>query len=254
MHRARMSISPLPPPLPGQYDFYHPRVRFLSIPRSRLSIQGNFEELLGPLFKSAATNAAKPLSASKGQMLFPVHELQIPNILANFPDARILPEEFSVLAPAQASIRYVYRFIVKAPKFNLHYHRTLTLPCSPELTLKLAIGIRISSALRTISHFTAYAGPRFGRDVVPHLAINRNLLIIENEIASVVYAHEDPEIAKNCTAVIRKIYNGEKYGECVVIAAALAETGHGDRDDNAPTAVTALRLDTMDKRVKFLER
>lgn len=108
--------------------------------------------------------------------------------------------------------------------------------------------------MRTISHFTAYAGPRFGRDVVPYLAINRQILIIENELASVVYRHEDPEVAKHCTAVVREIYNGEERGEKVVIAAALAETGYRDGEDEIPAVVTALGLNTMDKRYTFLER
>ena len=112
----------------------------------------------------------------------------------------------------------------------------------------------ISSALRTISHFTAYTGPRFGRDVVPHLAIDRQILIIENEVATMVYHHKDPEIAKHCTAVIRQVYNGEERGEKVIVAAALAETGYGDMKNEVPAVVTALGLDTVDKKYTFLER
>lgn len=114
--------------------------------------------------------------------------------------------------------------------------------------------MKISSALRTISHFTAYAGPRFGSDVIPHLAINRQVLIIEHEVASAVYRHEDPEIAKHCTAIIREIYDGEGRKEKVVLAATLAETGYGDMEDEVPAVVTALGLDTVGKKYTFLER
>ncbi|KAF8520528.1 hypothetical protein JB92DRAFT_1900480 [Gautieria morchelliformis] len=113
---------------------------------------------------------------------------------------------------------------------NICYLRTMTLRCSPELTLKLAIEMKISSALRTISHFTAYAGPRFGRDIVPHLAIDRQVLVLEEEVASAVYFHKDPEVAKHCTAIIRKPYDGKGNGGKLVLAATLTEKrGYGDK-------------------------
>jgi siderophore synthetase component len=254
MHRARRTIPPLPSLSPGQYDFYQPRVRFVSIPRTCLSIQGHFEELLAPLLKYAAKNAAKPLKVPQDRMLFPVHELQIPNIIAKFPHVSTMPLEFSVLAPAQASIRLLSHAMATITIINICCLRTLTLPCSPELALKLSIGMKISSALRTISHFTAYAGPLFGRDIVPHLAIDRQVLIIEKEVASAVYCHKDPEIAKHLTAIIRKAYDGEGNGENVVLAATLTESGYRDKAGEEPAVVTALGLDTPDKKLIFLER
>lgn len=114
--------------------------------------------------------------------------------------------------------------------------------------------MKISSALRTISHFTVYAGPLFGRDVVPHLAINRKILVVENEVASAIYRHDEPEIAKHCAAIIRETYTGEEQREAVVVAAALAETAHGETGDEVPAVVTALGLDTANKKLRFLER
>ena len=84
-----------------------PRIRFVSLTRTCVSIQGPFEELLASLRVSATENTTISPKALKDKVLLPVHELQIPNILANFPDADILPEEFGVVAPAQASIRFV---------------------------------------------------------------------------------------------------------------------------------------------------
>jgi hypothetical protein len=107
MHRARCTIPPLPILQPGQFDYYKPHVRFVSIPRECLLFQGDFEKLLAPLRDSAANNAGKPLEVPADHALFPVHELQLPNIVAKFPDAIVIPEEFSVLAPAQSSIRFV---------------------------------------------------------------------------------------------------------------------------------------------------
>ena len=106
MHRARRTMHPVPAILPGQYDFYHPRTRFVSIPRASLDIQGDFETLLAPLCREAARNALKPLVAPANHILFPVHELQIANIVDKFPDVDVLPEEYSVLTPAQAGIRF----------------------------------------------------------------------------------------------------------------------------------------------------
>lgn len=116
MHRARITIYPLPALIPGQYDFYMPRIRFVSLPRTCLSIEGPFEELVAPLRESAARNAANFPDVPKNQVLFPVHELQIPSIRFNFPDVHILPEEFAVIAPAQASIRLVH-YAVKCSNY-----------------------------------------------------------------------------------------------------------------------------------------
>lgn len=108
MHRARRTISPLAPIKPGQYDYYFPHIHFVSIPRDNLSIEGDFEDLIAPLRDSAAKNAGKPLEAPRDDsVLLPVHELQIPNIITKFKDAAVLPEEYRVLTPAQASIRYI---------------------------------------------------------------------------------------------------------------------------------------------------
>lgn len=107
MHRARRTLPPLPSFLPGQYDYYAPRVRFASIPRQSLVIDGGFERLLAPLVSAAVKDAGKPLPVEERAdcLLFPVHELQVANITSLFPDAVVLPAEFSVFTPAQASIR-----------------------------------------------------------------------------------------------------------------------------------------------------
>lgn len=119
--------------------------------------------------------------------------------------------------------------------------------------MKTAVGLKISSALRTISHFTAYHGPRFSRDVIPRLHIDREVLVIENEIASVVHKHEDPEIAKHCTVVLREMYSGEERNERVIIAAALTESAYNE-EFGVPAIVTTFGLNTEDKKFAFLER
>jgi hypothetical protein len=135
------------------------------------------------------------------------------------------------------------------------HNRTLTLSCCPNISLKLPIGMKISSALRTISHFTAYSGPKFSRDIVPLLSsLDPSILILENEVSSAVHQHENPEFAKHCSTVIRDSYNGEAHHENVILATALVEFNFGDMDGEVPAVVTAFELDTESKRFDFLSQ
>lgn len=127
------------------------------------------------------------------------------------------------------------------------------MPDFPGIALKLAVGVKISSSLRTISHFTANFGPRFSADVVPKLAINPDILAVELETSSAVYRTSDPELAKHFTAVIREEYQVSD-GQALIVCAALLETGH----ENTPLGVSAVehvfRLDIEAKRASFLDR
>lgn len=78
-------------------------------------------------------------------------------------------------------------------------------------------------------------------------------MVIEKEIASAVYNHEDPEIAKHCTAMLRRTYNGKESGEKVIPAAVLIESAYQDMEDGVPVVVTALGLDDESKKYAFLE-
>lgn len=130
--------------------------------------------------------------------------------------------------------------------------RTVVVPDFPGIALKLAVGVKISSSLRTISHFTANFGPRFS-EVVPKLAVNPAILSVELESSSAVYRRDDPEVSKHFTAVIRDEYK-PREGEAVIVCAALLETGHA----NVPTGISAIqhtfKLDTEEKRASFLDK
>jgi hypothetical protein len=127
---------------------------------------------------------------------------------------------------------------------------------APDIALKLSVGIRVSSALRTISHFTANFGPRFSRDVVPKLAIDPGILSIEQEVASAVCARDaggvdlDPDIAKHFTVVIRKLYIPDK-SEAIIMCAALLETGHSGLPAGIPIVQHIMGLDSQEKRFMF---
>ena len=124
--------------------------------------------------------------------------------------------------------------------------------------MKLSLGIYVSSALRTISHFTANFGPRFSKDVVPKLAIDPRILTIEQEVASAVCSRDakgvslDPDIAKHFTTIIRKEYPPVE-DEAVIISAALLETGHSGLPAGVPIVQHVMCLDAPEKRLRFFD-
>lgn len=115
------------------------------------------------------------------------------------------------------------------------------------------MGVKISSSLRTISHFTADFGPRFSSEVVPKLAVDREILHIETEPQSAVYRDQDPDKAKHFTVVIRDEYE-PKEGETLVVVAALLEMGHKNVPAGASAVEHLFGLHTEEKRIAFLDR
>ncbi|KAF8071692.1 IucC family-domain-containing protein [Lyophyllum atratum] len=230
MHRARMlplSVS--------NYDWYHPRIRFVRVARSNIKILGPFEKEIRRLAKMAAERSGQLLPCDSSSVVMPAHELQIPNIVAKFPDVEVYHPDISVQALAQCSIR------------------TVVIPELPGMALKLSVGVKISSALRTISHFTADFGPRFSADIVPKLTINPHVLSIAREPASAVYTSADPELAKHFTAILREEPQPEK-GQAVIVAAALLEMDHAGLPSGVSAVEHVFNLRTYEQRATFLNR
>jgi hypothetical protein len=92
---------------PGSYDLYSPRLRLAAFPRASLNVAGDFEALTRPILDATARNAGKPLDVPRDYIMVPIHELQVPHIADKFKEAMVYPEEFSVPAHAQQSIRYL---------------------------------------------------------------------------------------------------------------------------------------------------
>jgi hypothetical protein len=90
-----------------EYDWYHPRIRFISVPTTSLVIQGPFEREMRCLAAKVSASSGKALPDDKSSILLPVHELQILNIAQKFPDVKILDSDISIKGYAQSSIRYV---------------------------------------------------------------------------------------------------------------------------------------------------
>lgn len=108
MHKTRQFLPPLTPLTPGSYDLYSPRLRLTALPRESLNVTGDFETLTRPIVDAAIRNAGKALDVPQNHIMVPVHELQVSHILDKFKDATVYPEEFSVPARAQQSIRYLF--------------------------------------------------------------------------------------------------------------------------------------------------
>lgn len=112
--------------------------------------------------------------------------------------------------------------------------------------------MKISSSLRTISHYTADFGPRFSK-IVPKLSFDPKILSIELEPASAIYRDVDPSVAKHLTAVLRDEYEPRR-GENLIVCAALLETGHAGVPAGISAVEHAFCLDTDEKRTAFLDR
>lgn len=118
------------------------------------------------------------------------------------------------------------------------------------------MGIKLTSAVRTISPASAFLGPRFSSQVVPALHMDRSILTVARELASVVHKHPDGEIAKHCAAIVRECYElgSEERGERMIVCTSLVERGHIGTDPEEPVIVRAFGLDTEEKRCEWLER
>ncbi|KAF8348962.1 IucC family-domain-containing protein [Amanita rubescens] len=239
MHKMRYFVPPLPDYAPGTYNLYHIKLRFVSVPKSQLKITNDFEEYIKPVIETASRHAGTQIKVPADRLVMPVHELQISHIQDKFPDIEVLPSEFMVSAHAQQSIRSV-----QVPD------------AYDEFSLKLAIGLKLTQAVRAISPAAAYLGPRFSSQVVPRLKLDPDVVTVAKELASVVHAHPDPEVAKYCGAIVREAHenNSERRGEKVIVCAALLESGHTGEGGHLPAVIRIFQLDTEEKRRHWLDR
>ncbi|KAJ1959638.1 hypothetical protein GGI12_004237 [Dipsacomyces acuminosporus] len=238
MHRARYALPPLEPISPST-DFFNLRLAFVAVPRSELRIEGDFEDLLESLYSNADADDGKSqyildFVDRSNEVVMPVHPLNLPAVLSMFSFARRLP--FSAPADAQASLRTV------CPKacVSLGYD------------VKLPLGIKVSSALRTISPWSAYVGPRITH-VIPDIlrgAPVQDALLIAGEPASAVSINDDFDIAKYLSCVIR---NDPEHicrprGERVILAAALTNYN----SDGTSAVISHWKLGSLEQRIGFL--
>ena len=110
--------------------------------------------------------------------------------------------------------------------------------------------------MRTISPASAYLGPRFSSQVVPYLHLDPNIVTVAKEVASVVHAHPDGEIAKHCAAIVREAHenNSEQIGERLIVCTALVESGHSGKGGHLPAVIRIFDLNTEESRITWFER
>ncbi|KAJ7733428.1 IucC family-domain-containing protein [Mycena maculata] len=228
MHRARMS-----PEAPLGYNWYRPKIRFVRLPRASLDTRGPFDSIMRDLVaKAALVSGTENPEDVPGTIFMPVHEMQLSTVLARFENIEVLAPTVDALG--QSSIR------------------TVVIPDLPNMALKLSVNVKISSALRTISHWTADFGPRFSRDIVPKLSVDHTIFAVAMEPASAIYKDAEPSVRKHFTAIFRDEIVPAP-GENIVVVAALLENSHAGVPAGMSAVEHVFGLDTEAKRAAFLD-
>ncbi|ORX86158.1 hypothetical protein K493DRAFT_291346 [Basidiobolus meristosporus CBS 931.73] len=229
MHKTRYAVAPIPP-LSSKTDLSHPNLHFVVVPKDQVVIRGEFQQLLKPLISDLQKEELEGFDP-ENHVIIPVHELQLPNVTSRFPFAKLL----SITQPAEA----------------LAALRTVAPVNLPEYNLKLPIGIKISSAMRTVSPWATYMGPAM-RPVVERVIEDKRILKTAIELASVVVKDDDTDVAKHLSCIIRQDVDNVIKGlnEKAIICCALVE-----RDENGDSfVVKTFGLDSHEKRVDFFKR
>lgn len=227
MHRSCFAQEPLKPVSPKDVQsLRNPEIKFLAVPSADLRITGAFQSRLQPLLRKLGVSNTIP-----GTVVVPCLERQIPAIKSRFPNVLVL-ESPPVSARAQAATRTVSL----APELESPYH------------LKLALACFITSALRTVSPWTACVGPEAG-EVLSELLPED--LWVAREVASVTGSGADFDEAKHISCVLREDLEprANALGEALIPAAALAET---DLATGISSAERVFGLDTIEKRAMWL--
>lgn len=257
MHKTRRFLPPLPNYSPGEYDLLRPQLRFISIPRDNVKITNNFEELVQPLLTAVSSRSGKQLLIKEDHLVIPVHAIQVLHIQDKFPEAHIYPENFNLPLLAQQSLRCILFQNILMTRNKYSFNRSVIVPdVYRGLHLKLAIGVKLTSAVRTISPESAYLGPRFSSQVVDALTMDSDIVTVARELASVVHNNPNGEIAKHCAALVRECHEAtsEDRNERLIVCTSLVESGHAGKDGHLPSVVRAFHLDTQEKRLQWLEK
>ncbi|CAG8436926.1 11718_t:CDS:2 [Diversispora eburnea] len=210
LHKSRKAVPPLPDIEPGTYDFENPLIRFVSVTRDKVNIRGSFEKNILDIINIMSL---KPnIFTDDNRILIPIHELQLPMIKEKFSYVEILPEKYSIKAKSYANLR------------------TIIFPNLPDRSFKLPLAMRLTSAIRTISPWSAYIGTEL-LPIFERLVVNRNILRITYEKSFVISAEQDFDVAKHLACIIREDgVDDRDESEKVILSAGLVE-----RDENGST-------------------
>lgn len=242
-NKARCAFAPIPDITARDApDLLRPGLAFAAVRREDMIMRGDYDAFMARILPVERIPAA--YGPDKGWLVVPVHPFQIPNIHEKFPNAVVL-DDLRVDALAQMSIRTLYP-IEQAP-------RTVSLPrgagqAQEALSVKVPIGITVSSALRTITPKTCHNGVGLYK-IVEKLeqAIPDGKLLFWPEVASVWPRDTEEQIAKHITSVIRTELI--PAGERILITTALNDT---DPATGTSRCHVAFNLDSQQAREQFL--
>ncbi|KAG0333971.1 hypothetical protein BG000_008756, partial [Podila horticola] len=220
MHKSRYAVAPTCRVKP-ETNMSNPTLMLVSMPADAVVVSGEFLTIMAKLLPTDMV----PI----GRVPVLVHPLQVPNVVSMFPEATFHP--FTLSALAQASLRTVV-----IPEF-LNY------------AFKLPVGIKITSAMRTISPWTTFIGPRL-IPILDRIIPKSNVLKYAAEHGSVSARSSDFDTAKHLACIIRDDFSAilREQNEAVIVCAALTEHPNG----NVARVIKICNLNTQASRVEFL--
>ncbi|KAF9429280.1 hypothetical protein BGZ76_001548 [Entomortierella beljakovae] len=220
MHKSRCAVAPVSVVKPDT-DLSKPTLMLMSMPADAVVVSGEFLAIMAKLVPTDIV----PI----GRVPIFVHSLQVPNVVSMFPEATFLP--FTVPALAQSSLR------------------TVVIPDVHNYAFKFPVGIKVTSAMRTISPWTTFMGPRL-TPVLDRIIPKSNVLKYVAEHSSVSSKNSDFSIARHLACVIRDDFCADlrKQNEAVIVCAALTECPNGD----VARIIKICNLNTHASRVEFL--
>lgn len=210
-HRTCHPQAPLEPVKPEDIPvMMTPDITFISVARTELTFSGPFDELLKPLLLTLDI-----LEVAEQQAVVPCLTKQLPSILRRFPNAIIL-KTVSHVVDAQASLRT----LTVRPDMKFPFH------------LKLSLACQITSALRTITPWSAMGGPHISKILDKLLPPG---LWFFKEVASVTGSQTNFDDAKHLSCILREDLQtkAEKANEALIIASALTQRPYGESQSYA---------------------
>lgn len=202
-----------------------PGITFLCLPSNDLHLAGPFNQLLQPLLQTLEIP-----KVPEGYTVLPCLTQQLPSVIQLFPRADVVKSVIDCV-DAQASLRTV----TPRPELNFPFH------------LKLSLACQITSALRTITPWSAQGGP-----IVTDI-MNRFLpsdLWTFKELASATGSQSNFDDAKHLSCILREDLElrAEANNEVLIIAAALTQQPHGT---SQPYVEILFNLQTIPQKQKW---
>lgn len=202
-----------------------PGITFLSLPSNDLHLAGPFNQLLQPLLQTLEIP-----KVSKEYTVIPCLTQQLPSVMQRFPRVDVLKSVVDCV-DAQASLRTV----TPRPELNFPFH------------LKLSLACQITSALRTITPWSAQGGPIVTEIMDRFLPSD---LWTFKEIASATGSQSNFDDAKHLSCILREDLElrAQANNEALIIAAAFTQQPHGA---SQPYVEILFGLQTISQKQKW---